>query len=430
MVSKTRKQKAGKYKYEGAYGCVYRPALHCKGNASRAPDSISKVQFEYQSDKEFKQQGPLEAIDPEREYFISATRVCEPDLGKVDPNENNIPSCSLAKNSVVHKPLYLNSERYFQKNLTNAKIVEYLDGGENLYNFKPSKTQYVEIFKGFENLLEGLVKLHAAGYVHLDIKEANTVVKENPDGTLHMRFIDFGFLSNPKTFHTVLIDYQLESFYPYWPLDILFPTNDPQLPMPPLERVFDELRKDYIKELKTYKLDTKIPASIMDKIKGDTYYDTYRESYDEYDSMKNGQDDSEALKAFLPTIDIYMLGLLMATLVYKYTGMREIAIRDPYVTIYPAKMDKPKGGLAGTGTEKKWTKQIETRIGGYLYQLLDKMMDPDFQKRPSAQDALEEYQTILPAIEELFTENAVHDILGVQGGGKRKTRKQKKSQTK
>jgi hypothetical protein len=225
MVRRTRKQKGSAYIAEGSYGCGFRPALPCEGNTSRTADSISKLMQKNHAEKEYQLHDIFVGIDPDQKHFIYPRRICRPDVASITA-ANQISLCRLAKNA-GDPNLARPSRTKFYRNLRNAKIIEYPDGGTDLLAFRLQSDLVYEYFKGFANLLEGLVALHAAGYAHLDIKRENVVAKVNGPNvggkrTLQMRFIDFGFLSNGTTIYTEFGRSFFQSMYFAWPFDFFF----------------------------------------------------------------------------------------------------------------------------------------------------------------------------------------------------------------
>jgi serine/threonine protein kinase len=436
-MGKTRKQKAGKYVQRGSYGCTYRPALYCEGDSERQPNSISKLMLSEQAEKEYKKQEIFQEIDPDRKFFVTASRICKPDLTKLDPLENNTGSCELvfkATNNAKTRERYKN--RKF--NLSTAKIIEYPDAGQDLTRVSLKISQYYEYFKGFANLFQGLAKLHEAGHYHLDIKPDNIVLKEM-DGIFSMRFIDFGFSCNAATFHQTLTNKRLEELYKYWPLDIQFPrfTYDEE----PFENnyVFEEIQDDHKKILEAlYQVTkqkvnpkTRVPESYIEYVVAIPYdiianistipYEDYIHGYDKdlglykkYKKMLTRNDDTNALKALLPTIDIYSLGVTMSLLFTVYVGiMQEDDFKIKIVKPTPFNSE-----LVKKNTLDSFLKDVASPF----IELIKKMMDMDFTLRPTAGQAYEEYIKILAAMEPYFN---------IQEGGKQKvTRKQKKYKTK
>ena len=46
-------KRGGKFIGKGAYGCLFRPALLCKGDAARRPDHVSKLMHTQEAELEY-----------------------------------------------------------------------------------------------------------------------------------------------------------------------------------------------------------------------------------------------------------------------------------------------------------------------------------------------------------------------------------------
>lgn len=404
MVKTRRKQKGRGFVSKGSFGCVYRPPLKCQGNTQRKTNGISKLMYETQADLEYKATQILETIDPQKDYFLSATRVCKPDTPEAS-NGVDASTCDLLKNPPIARGANLTQETEISSNLSNAKIVEYPDGGENLDYFRPNVNNFYQYFKGFETLLEGLVKLHAAGYAHLDIKAANVVAKRLPmpfqgEQEIQMRFIDFGFLTNAEKFFSLLSDSQRRSAYTLWPHDIYFTLgcshNDYFIKNMNLYNAF--LLK-YFNNVKNFAKSGSYYTLPMPFIKNldDLNYKKIQVLYKKYHELS--PNETEQVKVLLPTIDIFMLGVLLSTQYVRF--LLQFQLLDGTIQLTSALQLSP--------SQEAWFTTVSNHVSLPLFTLLNKMLDIDFTKRISAADALAEYKPILDQMKIHFTEQHIQD---------------------
>lgn len=356
--------------------------------------------YQVHADAEYKATEILEAIDPEKNYFLSASRLCKPAAPEASNGVNSATCTLLLGPGKTRGKNLTNRDPNISSNLSNAKLVEYPDGGQDLEKFRPNVNNLYAYFKGFKTLLEGLVKLHAAGYAHLDIKAANVVAKRGPmsatgNQDIEMRFIDFGFLCNAETFPTTLTPGQRLSAYVLWPHDIYFTLGCPHNDLFVRLRVtYDQFLQKYSTNMRNFMRFTtfsQIPESIINEIQALTF-PKVQALYQKYANLSS--DETERLKVLLPKIDIFMLGILLSAqysrlvLQYEdYTG--DIDLVQPYPL---------------TPAQRGWFGSLANQISQPLFTLVKKMMDIDFTKRISAADALAEFIPILAKMETKFSE--------------------------
>lgn len=390
----TRKlYKGSGYVGKGSYGCVYRPPLQCKDAPVRTTDGISKLMLNSYAEKEYEVTSILEAIDPERKYFLRALNLCDPAVttpaNGVDPS-----TCTLLETTSVKS----HPSKFFV-NLRNAKIIDYPDGGVDLItvlNNKLGVNNLSMFLKGFETLLEGLVKLHEAGYAHLDIKAENVVVKLGARPShglqpLEMRFIDFSWLSNAETLPTHIAEKRRVTPYPFWPYDMYFTSSAPIT-----EDMFTAYKKQYLANItKHFTFEgsyfSLVPEPFLDSILRVTF-----SRFQELTEMYRAR----PLIEVLTKIDIFMLGLLMSTEYSIYTD--QCLSGKGGITMYNL------GGLQAAGdSEIQWYVKFGREVSIPFFQLITRMLDLDFTRRITAVDALTEYRRILIKIVEYLSEDNV-----------------------
>jgi serine/threonine protein kinase len=248
---KQRKQRktrvrGGKLLGKGSYGCVYSPALRCKGNNTSPLNTVSKYMPRYDAIEERKskfllfsslfsseQQERLkhafqssnaefqEALDelstPEiqtqlsfiQEHFAFPTRMCEPNIQtEEERRENPFSDCDIpSSNTLLQLPDAGN------------------DWDQYIYRKKPVTSKTVEaIIQSLIQLFDALEFLHDRDLVHMDIKPENITTKILPDGKGQSRLIDYGFLFSTKDLmsaRTLLFTFGSNDYF-VWPYEVRF----------------------------------------------------------------------------------------------------------------------------------------------------------------------------------------------------------------
>ena len=381
------------YLGEGSYGCTYKPAMKCKGESNREPNSISKLLLKFNTADDLKGKDLLEPIDPTQQFFLFPSRVCQPNIGSMDPVENNLMKCGKYK------------YRYMNQTLLNSDLILMKNGGEDLVRFKVRPDEFYPFFRDFSNLLEGLVILNENNFVHFDIKPENIVVKKQADGSFHFRFIDFGLMTSVADFDSMNTAIFLNNYF-VWPYDVRF-----LAPMFTAASLTDADINEFYR---------KGPDSYSRFIKSILYYDVQKPNFvNRYNGYKSPtKTAAQALKRrenLLMAVDTYSMGVTMASLYATLTGHRYTLGDVEYST-------------AGLSPEAiSWHQEVAEKVSKPLFEMIESMIHPSWIDRMSPRTIVTTYQLeILPEMERLFTPAKVAIGLGLSaapGGGKRKTRK-------
>ena len=189
MLSHNHKQFGASAIASGGYGCVFNPALLCKGEKIRT-QGISKLLIKKHANQEIneiKKFVPLiEQIPNYNNFFIiSHISSCIPD--KLDQNDfiNFNPTC----NKIISRVNV--TEHNINNNLNKFKILNIPYGGSHIFNY--FKTFNKEIFDTFNNsllllLTGGILPMNAINIYHFDLKMDNMVI----DNLNTIRIIDWG----------------------------------------------------------------------------------------------------------------------------------------------------------------------------------------------------------------------------------------------
>ena len=377
-MAKTRKnrRKGGALLGQGSYGCVFRPALACKGNTRDRPGQISKLMDGVDAIEELKQRDLFYSVDPTQKYFLYPFEICDP---KLPFNaKNNVTKCKV--------PMKV------------RKILQSLDGGESIGDIKLDSAEYPAFFKSITNLFEGLEKAHAKDIIHNDIKPDNIVVSKTDKGDFNARFIDFGisfkwddldeisknkkspFTRNRKGYSF------LDNQYNYWSIEVSF-ANPHAVNK---RKVIHDFYKETIHGKKTipyrifYK---KVPGSSVEKAVIDETYLTWLE--DKLEKMTS----TEKYKFIFENEDVYALGRTLSQVFYQRFGQRDEGMSAPHIIVEHNPL--------------KLTKEMETRLAEEVaipyYKLVRGMMSPDIRTRFTMKTAGKMYDDkVLPAINKFF----------------------------
>lgn len=377
-MAKTRKLRriGGALIGQGTYGCVFRPALPCRGNTRNRPGQISKLMDASDAEEELKQRDLFRSVDPTQKYFLYPFEICDPKLPF--DKKNRVNDCSVP--------------------MTVRKILQSLDGGESIQNINVDRADYPALFQSISNLFEGLEKAHAKDIVHNDIKPDNIVVTKTADGKFNSRFIDFGisfkwddldalsknkktpFARNDKG-HSVF-DLQ----YLYWSIEVHF--TNPH-PVDKKKLIYDFYKKtiERFKNIPYRMFYKKVPGAEREKAVIDVDYLTWLEG--KLESLTPIQ----KYKYIFEKGDVYSLGRTLSQIFYDRFGMRDEGMSEPHIQtdFNPLKL--------------KATQSVHfaNDVATPYYLLVRGMMNPDIRARLTMKQAAKMYNTkVLPAMKDFF----------------------------
>jgi tRNA A-37 threonylcarbamoyl transferase component Bud32 len=208
-----------KFINQGTYGCVFRPAINCKGNLLK-PNFITKIQSEKaNSDKETKIGYKIKKIKGYSKYFAPILKTCNISLANIKNDE--IKKCDFIDNHTTK--IISNKMKYVGDKTLLDYFIHILE--EKLVNntyLRISNSSNVQkcieaIFDCYLHLLEGIELLEENNIVHYDLKENNIMFDETQDYPI---IIDFGLSFETSNLHNS--NHQLykkldEAFYVYAP---------------------------------------------------------------------------------------------------------------------------------------------------------------------------------------------------------------------
>jgi len=388
------KLRGGKLIGEGAYGCVYQPAIRCEGNYSKKRNmgTVSKLLYSKNAATEYATKSLLEPIDPEQKYLLYPIKTCKP--SSASENIAEYESCADDDTTLI---MY----KYGGKDLTHFMV--------DLNAAAFGKT-HVIFMEGFMNLFIGLERLHQGDLIHLDIKNENVLAlkteKCGPSGLFScfggaidesylMRFIDFGlskkvdfFLDGDDTYMKDDLIYW--GNYPYYPFDLRFLKNSNINDIEPFD---DEELYGYY-EMMVREEDSLffLPYWLF---KNTTETPNGKHAADILSYLRKARkgDDGgkKVISDLLKKADVFALGLLLAR-TFITSSRQNRADKD---TLEIMGVDKFAGRRAKT---------LEWRITWPMFRLIEKMTRFDFRERYTLKQALLDFRVIIANMRELFVD--------------------------
>jgi Protein kinase domain len=189
------------YVGKGSYGCVYSPAIPCKGSPHKE-GYISKVLSREDAKAEMDAHEIISRLDPKNRYMITNPTVCEP---------TKLQAKTLRESCGVRLS-------------HNIRLLYFQNGGETLEKIVDRYPgQKVKILRGLRNVLSGINLLNSHNVFHCDVKPEN-IVGKLVKGEYVFKLIDFGLsrVVTPEEYGSLEI---FASPYVYWPPECAYLTD-------------------------------------------------------------------------------------------------------------------------------------------------------------------------------------------------------------
>lgn len=178
----------GKLLAKGSFGCVYKPALKCKGANERLDGYVSKLMLKKEALKEIEEQKNIDKLDPNYFFHLRIGKECVPE-------KPNITIDGRLMGCVLHGEK-LNEIQKTDQLQKKYLIVHIEDGGIGLDKYMKEKNKMTNIkhcemmLYDFTRLMYGLNEFSKKKMGHFDLKTGNIAYKEEEN---RFNFIDFGF---------------------------------------------------------------------------------------------------------------------------------------------------------------------------------------------------------------------------------------------
>jgi serine/threonine protein kinase len=195
------KKIGGKVIASGGFGCVFRPALKCVGETTRANNKISKLMSVKHAEEEFEEinsiKKKLNKLHNFENYFLlNDVTLCKPDkLSSSDLVDFTNKCSALPKDNITKQNINQNLDKLMSLNIPNGglPVDDYLhnDGSfEKIYELHLSLVQLLK---------KGIAPMNKKYIYHCDIKDSNILVDDSSH-QIKTRLIDWGLSTEYKPF--------------------------------------------------------------------------------------------------------------------------------------------------------------------------------------------------------------------------------------
>jgi hypothetical protein len=190
-----KKKTGGKVIASGGFGCVFKPALKCKGQTIREKNKITKLMLKKYATEEYndvmKYETIFKKISNYNKYFlVDGFHLCYPSSLNEQDIENFKKKCSALPKKDINKDNINNS-------LDKLLALNMPDGGLPIDDFVDNSGSYstiIDLNNSLVDLLEnGIIQMNNHYIFHCDIKDSNILVEKNiTDNKIITRLIDWG----------------------------------------------------------------------------------------------------------------------------------------------------------------------------------------------------------------------------------------------
>ena len=188
--NRSRNRSGGEALASGGFGCIFKPALKCKGKDTRI-DGVSKMSIERHGEQEMLEieriKDRLTTIKNHQQYYLLDVEMCKPDkLTDEDKKQFDKKCFALTRYNI--------SEKNVNNRLDRLTILNMPDAGIDLHdwivgNGKITREKMFLLNDLVIRLLKyGVRPMNEAGVIHHDLKDRNIMI----DKHLETRIIDWG----------------------------------------------------------------------------------------------------------------------------------------------------------------------------------------------------------------------------------------------
>jgi serine/threonine protein kinase len=187
---KGRTRLGGEALASGGFGCIFKPALKCKGSADRTK-GVSKMSIEQHGKQEMKEiekiKANLRKIKNYQKYYLLDVDMCNPDKLTPEDMKHFDKKCyALTRYNI--------NEKNVNNRLDRLTILNMPDAGIDLKDWLVekgtiSRTKMFLLNDLVVNLIKsGVRPMNEAGVIHNDLKDRNIMI----DSKMDARIIDWG----------------------------------------------------------------------------------------------------------------------------------------------------------------------------------------------------------------------------------------------
>jgi len=184
--------KGGKVIASGGFGCVFNPALKCKGSNKRESGKITKLMTEKHATSEYEEingiKEKLDTIQNYQDYFLlNNFTICKPaKLSENDLKEFTKKCSALPKSDIKKSNINEKLDKLMMINMPNGGFPV----DDYLYENGSFKKIYLTHISLVNLLKKGIVPMNEKNVYHADIKDSNVLVDDKSE--LKTRLIDWG----------------------------------------------------------------------------------------------------------------------------------------------------------------------------------------------------------------------------------------------
>ena len=189
-IKKGRSRLGGEALASGGFGCIFKPALKCKGNAERI-EGVSKMSVEQHGKQEMSEiekiKVKLSKIKNYQKYYLLDVDMCKPDKLTPEDMKHFDKKCyALTRYNI--------NEKNVNSRLDRLTILNMPDAGMDLKDWlvEKGKISRKKMFLLNELMVKlikyGVRPMNEAGVIHNDLKDRNIMIDANMDA----RIIDWG----------------------------------------------------------------------------------------------------------------------------------------------------------------------------------------------------------------------------------------------
>ena len=194
--SKSRTRKiGGSVLASGGFGCVFSPALLCKGQTKRKRNTVSKLMTEKHALEEYHDisniRDRVKTIPNYKDYFlVDDISVCTPKALSVSDLSNFKKCTALPKDGINANNINKSLDHILSLNIPNGGIDvdDYIFQNGSFNKLLNLNTKLIQLLKN------GIIPMNKHNIYHTDIKGSNILI----DQSLKTRLVDWGLCAEYK----------------------------------------------------------------------------------------------------------------------------------------------------------------------------------------------------------------------------------------
>jgi serine/threonine protein kinase len=190
IKTKTYLEKGGNILASGGFGCVFSPALKCKGKKKRGKNQISKLMTEKHAHSEYEEivhiKEKLQHVKDYTDYYlIYDVSICKPaPLSKTDLDNYTSKCRALPKDKIIKTNINKNLDKLYALNMPygGLPVDDYIYKNGSFEKMYKVHTHLIKLLK------KGILPMNEKHIFHSDIKDSNVLI-DSADKT---RLVDWG----------------------------------------------------------------------------------------------------------------------------------------------------------------------------------------------------------------------------------------------